>query len=708
MKSDKKSLKTVARKYSIKKKKMIDLKQPVRDTISETISFVIKGKLTPIKPIRIENKFDIVDKTTKKSTLCDKFTKKTNMDDMKPNKIIIKQPTKAKTKVQIETAKNVSPPNSTKKGIEKRISEVTEIPKQVMKTVTKNKTSLKNVKKRSHLNTQTSEKRKYCPKIRNIVNRSLKSKVQFKQENAINTSQDVSKELNSETLKKQQTIDELLKQVNEEMLENKKSVKTRKEKNRSKIESASQEKIDSKQKETTNGKKLLKIKNEVHSESINPIQSGFENIFNQKDNELVNIELSAKIKSEPHWDKEESEKTIKNAIESNPLEKKTSENGAQKKGLQEKKDKTVVQVPTEKKMNKKKSYRKLKNNTRMTIMKKRVISSKNKDDEDSKCKTKLFGFWNGPKCHRVASLNALAKVHCLYENETRGNMFDMIDEASKLTYAPRRETGKHQPLKIKEENGESDNPNSKASSPIPTRTLRSAPGLRGVGKHWDMHDESSSSEYLSDDDCSKASVKCIKSEKNFRECNEKVPSKEKTSKAKKRCRKQNEIIMDLKDMVVKKRMASLNASAILAASFSLEKRPSKTTKSDDNSDFYDGSSDEYFALSDTEIKQEDGVKKEGDRKLIEVHTTPNKKVAVILNQDTDVTITGVYVNSTTRSTHHEGYCSIAGMQYRISATSHTQTAATAVATETLLHPSSISTQDDVSIIKKLQNLIGLN
>ncbi|KAJ8684495.1 hypothetical protein QAD02_020287, partial [Eretmocerus hayati] len=40
----------------------------------------------------------------------------------------------------------------------------------------------------------------------------------------------------------------------------------------------------------------------------------------------------------------------------------------------------------------------------------------------------------------------------------------------------------------------------------------------------------------------------------------------------------------------------------------------------------------------------------------------------------------VYVNQT-RSTHHEGFCSIAGMQYRISSTSHTQTAATAVSTE---------------------------
>jgi len=54
------------------------------------------------------------------------------------------------------------------------------------------------------------------------------------------------------------------------------------------------------------------------------------------------------------------------------------------------------------------------------------------------------------------------------------------------------------------------------------------------------------------------------------------------------------------------------------------------------------------------------------------------------SNDLLITITnsfqGVYVNQT-RSTHHEGFCSIAGMQYRISSTSHTQTAATAVATE---------------------------
>lgn len=55
---------------------------------------------------------------------------------------------------------------------------------------------------------------------------------------------------------------------------------------------------------------------------------------------------------------------------------------------------------------------------------------------------------------------------------------------------------------------------------------------------------------------------------------------------------------------------------------------------------------------------------------------------------------GVYVNQT-RSTHHEGFCSIAGMQYRISSTSHTQTAATAVAAE--LHEQVFHLSDVLSL-----------
>ncbi|XP_039432243.1 titin-like isoform X2 [Culex pipiens pallens] len=46
---------------------------------------------------------------------------------------------------------------------------------------------------------------------------------------------------------------------------------------------------------------------------------------------------------------------------------------------------------------------------------------------------KLYGFWSGPKRHRVASLNAIAKVHCLYENETRAAL-----EASLMKQGPPR------------------------------------------------------------------------------------------------------------------------------------------------------------------------------------------------------------------------------------------------------------------------------
>lgn len=151
-----------------------------------------------------------------------------------------------------------------------------------------------------------------------------------------------------------------------------------------------------------------------------------------------------------------------------------------------------------------------------------------------------------------------------------------------------------------------------------------------------------------------------------------------------RRRNRTEIVMDLKDMVVRKRMASLNASAILAASYSIEKKGLKKSEDSESE-----TSEESFAakLSEAEKNNYESDVKEDDRNVIEVRAKPNKKVSVIVNQDTDVTITGVYVNSTTRSTHHEGYCSIAGMQYRISAMSHTQTAATAVATETILQSS---------------------
>lgn len=325
------------------------------------------------------------------------------------------------------------------------------------------------------------------------------------------------------------------------------------------------------------------------------------------------------------------------------------------------------------------------------VRKKRISNVKDsvKCKNEQRKKMKLFALWNGPKRHRVASLNAIAKVHCLYENEGRGNIIDNIQPIKKEIPDKKESIPKEKKEKKEVDKKEPvekiEKPIIVEDSNIPARNLRTAPGLRGMGKHWDMHDTTSSSE---DTGCeSSTEIQDIKPKKEPAASTKKEEKKPPIKR-----RKRTEIIMDLKDMVVRKRMASLNASAILAASYSLEKNSSsRSPKSSSDSD-----SDDSDAYSDNSGKKKCDEDSKGDDKLIEVRATPNKKVAVILNQDTDVTITGVYVNSTTRSTHHEGYCSIAGMQYRISATSHTQTAATAVATETLLQSTSSSSQENVS------------
>lgn len=169
---------------------------------------------------------------------------------------------------------------------------------------------------------------------------------------------------------------------------------------------------------------------------------------------------------------------------------------------------------------------------------------------------------------------------------------------------------------------------------------------------------------------------------------------------KRKRRNADTVTMDLKDMVVKKRMASLNASAILAASYSTEKKlppkvPDCSKKSTTSSEV---SSERSEPEDDAEDEDSDGHQTSTVRPaalkptpLPPIVPPPSSQLAVIVNQDTDVTITtGVYVNSTTRSTRHEEFCTISGLQYRISSTSHTQTEATAVATETLLHADHVS------------------
>jgi hypothetical protein len=233
----------------------------------------------------------------------------------------------------------------------------------------------------------------------------------------------------------------------------------------------------------------------------------------------------------------------------------------------------------------------------------------NSPSDERARRMRLFGFWSGPKRHRVASLNALAKVHCLYENETGGVYLGGFCK-------PKPEKEKEKPRKMKEEKEEQPRKEKKieckTEENVLKRKLRNVPGLRG--KHWDML-ESSSSSSSSDDDCEK--------ERNAE------PNKKKMTKR----RRRNEEIMDLKDMVVCKRMASLNATAILAASYSDEKNRCGSSS--------DSSSESEVEIIKRRRQNDSDVDKKKPRQGSDPEEVikPSKKV-VIVNQDTDVTITG--------------------------------------------------------------------
>lgn len=355
---------------------------------------------------------------------------------------------------------------------------------------------------------------------------------------------------------------------------------------------------------------------------------------------------------------------------------------------------------------------------------------------------------------RMASLNAMAMVHCLYENECKSvsvsshdsteNSDDNATEStsepaiakrkmeSSPTNASKTVTVKETALvKYEKEATSVDEPD-----PVICReSLRTAPGLRSVGKHWDMNSSSISST-LSDDNiemmappivikeiaaidkptaAAKNSLKKkfaralrrqVSEESSEEEKHQALLLEEKKRMVRRRRRQRKEITMDLKDMVVCKRMASLNATAILAASYSSTtgkrtitvKSTGKGEEKRENVENFEKTESviakiknrklpfirkKFSSSSDADVEDEADLS--GNEVVLKTASSSGKRqVSLIVNQDSGVTITGVYLNSTTKSTHHQGYCSISGMQYRISSTSHTQTEATAVASEAIV------------------------
>lgn len=697
------------------KKKKVCMSKSLEDSISETISFVIKGKLTPIKPTFVTKKSRIAKKDLPKKIL-KSVPKKAEKNEKSPelgnevNKddkgaITAKEQKQRKAKreegeVKYEDdarTKTAKKQYTAQKSIKKEALDyimLTEVKKEEKLTPNVPKKELAATKPLKKAR-KTSVKLQQRTKVIVKKNQLKAKKVADKQVKIVVKSQ---KPKLAETKKqtalknKRKTIENLMRQANKDLKES--PAKCDELNSKSFANSSKEEKGKMKNKPELLTENNKEIKKNVKTTQRGKIKNDF--LKRQPPKKItIKRETKKNTKSVPKKkikteDANLSTDDTSDELTLDLLRQQTIKTESEKQRIDDslktsKKVKVEQDSDADKKPRKTKEKAeakpKKKNVTKpkMVLMKKRILtSSKNKNkskaaaDQRSR-KMKLFGFWNGPKRHRVASLNALAKVHCLYENESRANL---MDNASSL----KDERDDKKTLLSKND----DKP-----EPLPARTLRSQPGLRAVGKHWDMHDTtSSSSEEISENE-SEQETTTVKAEEN--------PTKPKERKKPvKRTRNRTELIMDLKDMVVRKRMASLNASAILAASYCVEKRSLKSPINDDFTTDTDDSDDTYVEESERKKPSEDDVKKEDDRKVIEVCATPNKKVAVIVNQDTDVTITGVYVNSTTRSTHHEGYCSIAGMQYRISATSHTQTAATAVATETILQSASSSSQENVS------------
>lgn len=330
---------------------------------------------------------------------------------------------------------------------------------------------------------------------------------------------------------------------------------------------------------------------------------------------------------------------------------------------------------------------------------------------------------------RMASLNAMAMVHCLYENESKSvsvSSYDSNSDYNVVTEVKRKPENTQ--VEVKSENKETAlvKYEKEPTSPDPMinrESLRTGPGLRSVGKHWDMNSSSISST-LSDENIemmappivineivaidkpknalkkkfARALRRQVSEESSEEEKHQALLLEEKKRMVRRRRRQRKEITMDLKDMVVCKRMASLNATAILAASYSSStgkrtitvKSSGKAEERRENVQNYEKPESvlakmknrkvpftrkKFSSSSDADVEDEADLS--GSEVVVKTASSSGKQqVSLIVNQDSGVTITGVYLNSTTKSTHHQGYCSISGMQYRISSTSHTQTEAT--------------------------------
>lgn len=223
-----------------------------------------------------------------------------------------------------------------------------------------------------------------------------------------------------------------------------------------------------------------------------------------EENKKIDVTTAVKKESKQSTDKQttEKQKAEKQKIDKQKPEKLKVEKQKSEKQQKEEKQKTEEKLKTEKqktekqKIDKQKSVKSKSEKQKIekpkavkSVVKPVKVEKKKKPAVVEKIKPKATPKKVTPKAKtkgrpvskrpRVASLNAIAKVHCLYENESKSALIDAMNASAVTTPVV--------PVsKVKK------NTDAEASIRKGKRTSkRTTPGLKSVGRHWDMHDTSS-------------------------------------------------------------------------------------------------------------------------------------------------------------------------------------------------------------------------
>uniref|UniRef100_T1GVP0 Uncharacterized protein n=1 Tax=Megaselia scalaris TaxID=36166 RepID=T1GVP0_MEGSC len=298
----------------------------------------------------------------------------------------------------------------------------------------------------------------------------------------------------------------------------------------------------------------------------------------------------------------------------------------------------------------------------------------------------------GPKRHRMASLNASAKVQCLYENESRtaqelGLSRTIVHHLPKVQTIPgaEAETAKviEKPIVPVKKESSDEKDSSDVEIADMKRELRNAPGLRGAGKLGNSMTcpvlrvpmtlmkkaQKNEKDALAKKAVEKPKkilekkVKLVKPKEAKIDPRKRLPLKKRKRPKKEDSSNESGVILG------KKRIASLNASAIVAATYEVERHLDRNLATDCSSyeslveevkkDSIKNQDNLHQQNSPKKIKQEKDIKTEIKEELKDVSRPTSTSVVIV--QDTDVTITGMYVNTATGSSQ-ESYCK---MQYRV-------------------------------------------